>query len=123
MKKLFTLLWLLVAAFTFKASAQVTNCNADFTFQILSGSNVKFTPVMTDSPYAHHSWVYGDGSPAEQLVSPTHNFALPGTYAVVHTITFIGTNGTVYCTQSITKTVIIESPCTLVVDFSSLAFS
>ena len=117
MKKLFTLLWLFLAAFSFKAVAQ-TSCNSDFTYQFLTTSQVKFTPALSDSPAVQHSWNYGDGSAVDHTVSPTHNFAAPGTYTVVHTVIRINPNGVPLCTQSTTKQVVIASPCNLVVDFS-----
>ena len=124
MKKLITLLWLFLAAFTIKATAQGgTSCNADFTFQYLSGATVKFTPVLNDSPAVIHSWNYGDGSAVNHNVSPTHTFALPGTYAVVHTVVRLNPNGLPICTQSTTKQIIIDPPCTLSVNFSSAASS
>ncbi len=120
MKKLFTLLWLFVAAFTFKSAAQgTTTCNADFTYQYLTNYSVKFTPAMADSPAVQHSWNFGDGSAVVHQVVPTHSFALPGTYAVVHTVVRNNPNGVPVCTQSLTKQVVIEQSCNLVVDFSS----
>ena len=116
MKKLFTLLWLALATFTFKASAQTT-CNANFTAQFLTNTNVKFNPASTDSlPGAYHSWNFGDGSPVSHNVSPTHTFAM-GSYAVVHTIVRSGTSGSGQCTQSVTLQLVIQD-CNLVVDFS-----
>ncbi len=116
MKKFFTLLWLAIAAFTFKATAQTTSCNANFTAQFVTNTMVKFNPVTTDSPMVQHTWTFGDGSPVSHAVSPTHTFAVGG-YAVVHTIVRVGTNGTVICTQSFTLQIVIQE-CNLVVDFS-----
>ena len=58
MKKIFTLLWLTLAAFTFKATAQTTpNCNAEFGVQYLTNFTVKFNPVIAnDSPFVRHFW-------------------------------------------------------------------
>ena len=117
MKKFFTILWLALAAFTFKATAQTTNCNANFTAQFLTNTTVKFNPASTDSaPAAYHTWTFGDGSPISHNVSPTHTFAI-GTYAVVHTIVRPGTNGTTQCSQSFTLQITIQD-CNLTVDFS-----
>ena len=118
MKKLFTLLWLFIAAFSFKASAQT--CNAEFTYQFLTSSQVKFTPVVNDSPAVLHSWNYADGSSIDHTVSPTHNFVLPGTYPVVHTVVRVNPNGLPLCTLSTTQQVVIAAPCNLVVNFSSV---
>ena len=117
MKKLFTLLWFALAALAFKATAQTTTCNANFTAQFLTNTNVKFNPVSTDSlPTAYHTWNFGDGSPLSHNVSPTHTYA-PGGYAVVHTIVRPGTNGTAQCSQSFTLQITVQE-CNLVVNFS-----
>ncbi|MBL7702350.1 MAG: PKD domain-containing protein [Ferruginibacter sp.] len=120
MKKIFTLLWLTLAAFTFKATAQTTpNCNPDFAVQYLTNFTVKFNPAITnDSPFVRHFWSFGDGTTGSQLISPTHTYALPGSYAVVHTVLRVNPNNVPVCTQTLTKTVVISQPCNLVVDFS-----
>ncbi len=120
MKKIFTLLWLTIAAFTFKASAQTTpNCNAEFAVQYLSNYTVKFNPVITtDSPWVHHYWSFGDGAPGSQLISPTHTYSLPGSYSVVHTVLRTTPNNVPVCTQVFTKIVTITEPCNLVANFS-----
>lgn len=118
MKKLFTLLWLSIAAFTFKAAAQNTTCNAEFSYQFTATATVKFTPAMADSPAVIHSWAFGDGSAVVHQVVPTHTYALPGTYAVVHTVVRTNQAGVAICTQSFTRQITIEQPCSLVVDFS-----
>ncbi len=118
MKKLFTLLWLSIAAFTFKAAAQSTSCNAEFSYQFTAASTVKFTPAVTDSPSVIHSWTFGDGSAVVHQVIPSHTYAVPGTYAVVHTIVRTNPSGVAVCTQSFTRQVIVDPPCSLVADFS-----
>jgi len=117
MKKFITLLLLTITAFTFKTQAQV--CNAEFSVQYLSNFNVKFNPVVTlGSPTYQHIWNFGDGSPVSNLVSPTHTYAAPGSYATVHTIIRYNANNVPECTQSFTKLVNITPECNLVVDFS-----
>ena len=120
MKKIFTLLWLTLAAFSFKATAQTTpNCNAEFGVQYLTNFTVKFNPVIAnDSPLVHHYWNFGDGTTGSQLISPTHTYALPGSYPVVHTIVRLNPNNVPVCTQSFTKLVTIAVPCNLVANFS-----
>jgi PKD repeat protein len=120
MKKIFTLLWLTLAAFTFKATAQTTpSCNAEFSVQYLTNYTVKFNPaIANDSPYVRHFWNFGDGTTGSQLISPTHTYALPGTYAAVHTIVRVTPNNVPVCTQTFTRQVIITAPCNLVVNFS-----
>lgn len=119
MKRIFTLLWLTLTAFTFKANAQGTVCNAEFAVQFINNNTVKFNPVIVvGSPTVNHTWNFGDGSPVDNTVSPTHSYALPGTYAAVHTVVVLNPNNVPICTQSFTRTVIITAPCNLVVDFS-----
>jgi PKD repeat protein len=120
MKKVFTLLWLILTAFTFKAAAQTTpNCSAEFAVQYLNNYTVKFNPVVAnDSPWVHHYWNFGDGSTGTTLISPTHTYSLAGTYSVVHTQIRLNQNNLPVCTQVVTKLVIIQEPCNLVVNFS-----
>lgn len=119
MKRIFTLLWLTLTAFTFKANAQGTVCNAEFSVQFINSNTVKFNPVMTvGAPTVSHLWNFGDGTPIDQSVSPTHVYALPGTYAAIHTVVVLNPNGVPVCTQSFTKTVIIQGPCNLTADFT-----
>lgn len=120
MKKFLTLLWLSLAVFSFKATAQTTpSCNPEFAVQYITNYTVKFNPVIAnDSPYVRHYWSFGDGTTGSQQISPTHTYALAGTYAVTHTIVRVTPNNVPVCTQSITKQLTITAPCNLVVDFS-----
>lgn len=108
-------------ALVFNTSAQnTTTCNAEFAIQFQNSNTVKFNPVITgDTPFVYHYWNFGDGSQVSQLISPTHTYNLPGTYAVVHTVARFNHNGVSVCTQSFTKLVIITQPCNLVANFSS----
>lgn len=119
MKRIFTLLLLVISAFSFKTQAQGTTCNAEFAVQFINNNTVKFNPVMTaGSPTVSHFWNFGDGTPVNNTVSPTHTFVAPGTYAVVHTVVLYNLNGAPVCTQSFTRQVTITPECTLLVDFS-----
>lgn len=119
MKRIFTLLLLTFAAFSLKTQAQGTLCNAEFGVQFINNNTVKFNPVINvGTPTVVHHWNFGDGSPVDNSVSPTHSYALPGIYAVVHTVAVLNPNGVPQCTQSFTRTVTITAPCNLVVDFS-----
>jgi len=120
MKKIITLLLLVFSAFSFTSTAQPgTICNAEFSVQFINSNTVKFNPVVNnDSPFVQHAWNFADGSPVSNLISPVHNFAVPGSYPVVHTITRINANGVVVCTQSFTKIVNIIADCNLVANFS-----
>lgn len=83
MKKLFTLLLLILAAFTFKSSAQITNCSAGFSFT-LSGLSATFTPVISSTTTNNHNyWRFGDGTVSSNL-APVHLYATAGTYTVTH---------------------------------------
>ena len=120
MKKFLTLLWLSISAFGFKATAQTTpGCNPEFAVQYITNYTVKFNPVIAnDSPYVRHYWSFGDGTTGSQQISPTHRYAVAGTYHVVHTIVRVTPNNTPVCTESLTKQVTITAPCNLLVDFS-----
>ena len=83
MKKLFTLLLLTLAAFTFKSSAQTINCSADFSFN-LSGLSATFTPVITSTTSNNHNyWRFGDGAISSDI-TPVHLYGATGTYTVTH---------------------------------------
>lgn len=87
MKRIFTLLLLVISAFSLKTQAQGTACNAEFAVQYLNANTVKFNPAMAvGAPTVAHHWNFGDGSPVDNTISPTHSYANPGTYAVVHTV-------------------------------------
>ena len=120
MKKIITLLLLVFSAFSFTSTAQPgTTCNAEFNTQFINNSTVKFTPVMnTGTPSVVHFWNFGDGSPVDQSISPTHTYSVTGTYSVVHTVVLYNPNGVAICTQSFTRLVTITPDCNLVADFS-----
>ncbi len=119
MKRLFTLLLLIVSAFSLKTQAQGTACNAEFNVQYLSPNTVKFNPVMNvGSPTVSHLWSFGDGTPLDNTVSPTHSYASPGTYNVVHTVVLYNLNGIPQCSQSFTKSVVINPVCNLQANFT-----
>lgn len=104
MKKLFTLLLLTLAAFTFKTMAQTTaTCSADFTFGV-SGLSVQFTPAITSTLSTNHNyWRFGDGQTSSD-VSPLHVYSTGGVYTVTH-IYYRSENGTAVCVDSVKKTV------------------
>lgn len=119
MKRIFTLLLLLISALSLKTQAQGTTCNAEFAVQYLSPNTVKFNPVIAvGAPTVSHLWNFGDGSAPDNTVSPTHTYALPGSYAVIHTIVLHNPNGVPVCTQSFTKTVVINPVCNLQASFT-----
>ncbi len=129
MKRIFTLLLLLLAAFSFKPQAQSgTVCNADFSFLYLSSNTVKFTPVIIgDSINTQHIWHLGDGGISSAAIV-TNTYSYTGTYTVWHVIKKYNSNGTLLCTDSISKQIFIQSvPCNLQANFifynDSLNFS
>jgi len=110
MKRIVTLLLLMLAAFTPKLKAQSgTTCNADFTIQYTTANTVKFTPVVIgDSFNTYHTWSFGDGL-SQNIPLPTHTYTATGTYTVKHVLIRINTAGTIVCADSVTKQVVIQS--------------
>ena len=118
MKKLFTLLLIILSAFTFKTIAQSANCTADFSFS-KAGLSATFTPVLTTSLASyHHSWNFGDGTTSFDI-APVHNYAAGGTYTVTH-IFYRTENGAAVCVDSIQKRVefSVTTTCNLHAGFS-----
>ncbi len=121
MKRIITLLLLLITAISFKTQAQTgTVCNAEFSFQYLSANTVKFTPAMPgDSPYVKHDWNFGDASPITHTKAPTHAYTASGTYFVTHYLTRYNPNGVFVCSDTVTKQIIIQqtTACNLQANF------
>jgi len=118
MKKLFTLLLLTVAAFTFKTQAQTT-CNAGFDFTI-SGLSVGFTPAITTVSTANHQyWQFGDGAISSDI-SPVHVYTTTGTFTVKHFF-YRSENSNAVCIDSVEKKVTLTTTtpaCSLHAKFS-----
>ncbi|MBS1510073.1 MAG: PKD domain-containing protein [Bacteroidetes bacterium] len=105
MKRLSTLMLFVLTALSFKSKAQTT-CNADFNFSI-SAFTVQFTPVMVgDSINTVHYWNFGDGG-VLSAVAPLHTYSASGSYNVKHYMVRHNANGTITCTDSVTKVVTI----------------
>jgi PKD repeat protein len=120
MKKLFTLLLIALAAFSFKTSAQSgTVCNADFNSQFITGNTVKFNPVMIgDSLSTHHNWNFGDGG-VSTIASPQHTYTTGGSFTVRHILYKTNPNGVVECRDTVYKVIQIQlSPCNLTAYFT-----
>lgn len=120
MKKLFTLLLIILSAFAFKSEAQNNpNCNAAFNYSI-TGLSVQFTADITSNATAnHHYWKFGDGNISSD-VSPVHLYASGGTYTVTH-IFYRSENGVAACIDSVKKRIEVKSPtisCNLLAKFS-----
>ncbi|HSN60481.1 MAG TPA: PKD domain-containing protein, partial [Ferruginibacter sp.] len=120
MKKIFTLLLLVFTFFSFTSKSQTsTVCNAAFDFSFLTNNSVKFTPAVTgDSPFVQHNWIFGDGSPIQQLIAPTHTYAAPGSYLVKHYLSRYNPNGVFVCADTLTKLVVIQQSCNVQAYFS-----
>jgi PKD repeat protein len=118
MRRLFTLLLLLFAAFTPTTQAQPgTNCNASFGFQVYQNT-VYFTPLMPDTLLASHVWIFGDGSANSTAVAPVHTYpAVSATYTVKHIFRRLTPNGAVACSDTVTRIVTIQT-CLVKSNFS-----
>ncbi len=120
MKKIFTLLLLTFSFFIYKSKAQTsTLCNAAFSVTFINSNNVQFIPVtIGDSPFVHHNWLFGDGTPTSGLASPLHSFTTPGTYTIKHYLSRYNPNGVFVCADSAVVTLIIQQSCNLVSNFN-----
>ena len=120
MKKIFTLLVVCFTIFSLKTNAQVLSCNAGFTSQYLTGSLIKFIPVTNDSPLVQHHWIFGDGTTASPVVSPTHQYATNGVFVVKHYTVRHNPNNIIVCTDSVMHTITIaQAVCNLNASFFS----
>lgn len=70
----------------------------------IAGSAVTFTNLTSPAGTWIWEWDFGDNSPASIIEEPTHTYNLSGTYIVTLTVT----NGS--CAESISKSIIIDSP-------------
>ncbi len=124
MKKIFTLVLLAIIVFTAPLFAQPgTICNAEFTFSVNGSTNtVQFTPVtINTSAVLQHSWNFGDGQ-SSNFINPSHVYAAPGTYTVLHAVTYRSPNDSniIACTDSVSMAVTIfgQQPCNINASFS-----
>jgi PKD repeat protein len=62
-------------------------------------------------------WTFGDGT-TSLTVSPTHTYQQPGTYTVCLRVQKNNSAGSAPCVKEICKTVIVQSPCNIQVNFS-----
>jgi PKD repeat protein len=120
MKKIYSLLIVLLAIVSIQANAQLT-CNAAFTTQTINASTVKFNPAITDSPSVYHSWnfyqVNGNYYNYSNAVSPTNVFPT-GTFSVGHRTYRTSLNGTSVCSDSTNQIITIaQGACLLSANF------
>jgi PKD repeat protein len=84
-----------------------TRCYAGFSFELDSNNSVHNTFLFTDQSYGdpnHWSWSFGDGNSGTEK-NPSHQYALPGTYRVLLTITREDSLGTWICSDTISQLV------------------
>ena len=119
MKKIATLLLLLLSFASISSIAQNTNCNAGFNIVYQSGNTVQFNPVVT-APTANtqHYWFFGDGG-ASNVISPVHTYLTGTVFTVVHTIILFNPNGVEECRDSSFMTIQVQNSCTLTANFIS----
>jgi PKD repeat protein len=115
MRRVFTLLCVLCAAFT-SVSAQ-NFCTANFSYMVPSNLTVHFSPYGSDSS-VQHQWFFGDNQ-TSQAPAPTHAYASGGSYNVKHVVIKRNSSGTVVCADSVVKTIQLtgQSSCNLVANF------
>lgn len=118
MKRIFTLLLVLIAAFSFKTSAQIITCTADFTYTFSAVNTVNFFPLQVgDSLSTSHKWNFGDGSPFSVIPAPTHTYNTSGSFTVTHVIKKVNPNGVQLCADTVHKVIFIQSACNLTASF------
>ena len=77
--------------------------------------NTSTNTVATDSI----RWTFGDGTTSNQI-NPVHIYNVPGTYTICLRIIRYNSNTTTPCIREICKTIVVtQSPCNLVVNFTS----
>lgn len=75
------------------------NAVASYTYDASASPLVAFTSTSTDA--VTYAWDFGDGSPVDNTMNPTHVYA-PGTWTVTLTVTSAGGCNTDITTQTIT---------------------
>ncbi len=87
---------------------------------------IKFTNLSTPVTAADSvKWTFGDGTSVSgiqgdpNVANPTHNYAQGGIYVVcIRVKKALNASGTAPCVKEICKTVIVQSPCNIPVNFS-----
>ena len=94
------------------------NCTlaADFWYLVQTTGNVTFYNKTTPAGYTS-VWDFGDGSPTVLTASPSHIYAIPGTYTACLTTTIV--TGTDTCRSKVCKTFTTEVPCKVSAKFKS----
>ncbi len=119
MKKLSTLLLLIICFLSNASIAQNTACNAEFNIVYQNSNTVQFNPVQPGDPTnTQHSWLFGDGSTAS-TTSPVHTYLTSGVFTARHIIVRFGT-GTLICRDTFYRVIQIQNAttCNLVANFT-----
>ncbi|HMC99647.1 MAG TPA: PKD domain-containing protein, partial [Ferruginibacter sp.] len=108
--------------YTCKTITIIQPCNlvVDYSWSLTSTNpyTVAFTNLSTPlSSTDSITWTFGDGT-SSTLVSPTHIYSQPGTYNVCLKVKKVTSATIAPCVREICKTVVVQNPCNLVVDFS-----
>lgn len=103
-------------------TVQAPPCNlvADFTWNATTANplTIEFHNQSTPlSPTDSITWTFGDGS-SSTAVNPNHTYNQPGTYMVCLRVKKNNNTGTTPCVREICKTITVQAPCNLVVNFS-----
>lgn len=112
MKKLFTLLALLVPFWELNAQ-----CTADFDISFIECDSVWFNALET-SPGIDHSWSFGDGTTSLDA-DPLHMYTSNGTYTVYH-IVYDSLAG---CLDSAIQTVVVACADSCSLDLTSYVYT
>jgi gliding motility-associated-like protein len=100
-----------ICTYTDSVTVNVSSVLAAFTATPPSGAvplNVVFTNNSVNG--TSYQWNFGDGSPIDNSMNPTHNYANNGTYIV--TLITINANG---CADTTTFTIVVEQPYSIVI--------
>lgn len=124
MKKIFTLLFAAVIAFSFKSAGQTTttcNLTAYFAFHADSVQSNKIHFTNYSTPFESGDsirWTFGDGSYSAD-VNPTHIYQQPGIYNVCIRVQKKNITGASTCVKEFCKKIIVLSDCKLEANFST----
>jgi len=123
MKKIATLLLILLSLAGISSSAQNTACNAAFGFAYLNGNTIQFNPAMPGTPPStQHYWLFGDGN-VSNAIGPVHTYTSGSVFIVKHIIIAFNPNAVEVCRDSAYMTITVQNACNLVVNFTATPIS
>ncbi len=118
MKRIFTILMLLLSFAGINSKAQTTTCNAAFATTYQNGNTVQFIPAYPGTPnYTFHFWNFGDGA-TSPAISPVHTYT-SGSFFLVQHVMYIFVNGAIICSDTVYMNVQVQNPCNLTSGFYS----